>query len=91
MPIAGASHLWIGEPLDEPHSYTSFLAPERFAWPLVPRVVATYEAAAGSPLAELERRALTPFTVAVALYHAAGAGIPTTRPGRSGSGRRSCG
>jgi hypothetical protein len=27
VPIAGASHFWIGEPLDEPHSYTSFLAP----------------------------------------------------------------
>lgn len=75
MPITRTSHFWIGEPLDEPHSYTSFLAPERFAWPLVPRLVATYEAAAGSPLAELERRALTPFTVAVALYHAASAGL----------------
>jgi len=74
VPIAGASHFWIGEPLDEPHSSTSLLAPERFAWPLVPRLVATYEAAAGSPLTDIERQALPPCTVAVALYHAASAG-----------------
>jgi acetyl esterase/lipase len=28
VPIEGAPHFWISEPLDEPHSYTSFLAPK---------------------------------------------------------------
>jgi hypothetical protein len=28
VPIEGTLHFWISEPLDEPHSYTSFLAPE---------------------------------------------------------------
>ena len=28
VPITGAPHYWISEPLDEPHSYTGFLAPK---------------------------------------------------------------
>jgi acetyl esterase/lipase len=28
VPIEGAPHFWISEPLDEPHSYASFLAPK---------------------------------------------------------------
>jgi len=28
VPIEGVPHYWISEPLDEPHSYTSFLAPK---------------------------------------------------------------
>jgi dipeptidyl aminopeptidase/acylaminoacyl peptidase len=28
VPITGAPHFWISEPLDEPHSYTGVLAPK---------------------------------------------------------------
>ncbi|MGH2352083.1 MAG: phosphotransferase [Chloroflexota bacterium] len=46
-------------------------APQRFAWETVPRLIEAYEAAAGSRLTPVERRALAPYTAAVPLYAAA--------------------
>jgi Ser/Thr protein kinase RdoA (MazF antagonist) len=46
-------------------------APERFPWESVPRLIAAYEAAAGSRLTPAERTALVPYTSAVPLYYAA--------------------
>jgi Ser/Thr protein kinase RdoA (MazF antagonist) len=50
-------------------------APGRFAWSMVPRLVADYEAAAQVRLTPAERRALAPCAAAVPLYHAAIAGF----------------
>jgi Ser/Thr protein kinase RdoA (MazF antagonist) len=41
---------------------------EDFAWERVPAWIAAYEAAAGSPLSTLERKALAPYAAAVPLY-----------------------
>ena len=51
------------------------LRPDAFPWHEVPSLVHEYEAAAGLPLTDLERRALTPYTAAVPLQYSARAGF----------------
>lgn len=51
------------------------LAPEHFAWHIVPQLIAEYEASANSRLTAAERKALAPYTAAVPLYAAALAGF----------------
>lgn len=48
-------------------------SPEQFAWPRVRSLLEAYESAAASRLTDVERRALSPSTAAVAVYHAASA------------------
>ena len=50
-------------------------APETFVWHSIGPLIAAYESDAHSRLTPAERRALTPCTVAVLLYHAALAGF----------------
>lgn len=49
--------------------------PEHFEWTIVPRLLAEYEAAADTPLMELERTALPAYAAAVPLYQAATCGF----------------
>lgn len=46
-------------------------APEDFAWETVPRLLAEYQAAAGTRLTTMELQALAPYTASVALFQAA--------------------
>ncbi len=62
-------------------SLDGHLAPESFAWSIIPRLVAAYESAADTTLTEAERKALAAYTAAAPLYHAAIAGF-TSDPAR---------
>lgn len=50
-------------------------AADEFAWDEVPRLIEAYEARAGTPLSDAERRAIVPLAVAITLYHVAIAGV----------------